>query len=184
MDGLVQLFRTRLCANCPVRPAWLRCQRATLAARPFYSMCPQGAWLYPFVGIAALATIIASQALISGVFSLTYQAVQLGFFPRLTVRHTSDEAEGQIYIPLMNWGLAVACVLLVLVFQESGKLAAAFGLDASGGFAPQPTATTARRVATSGRRQRQGAGAMSPPIKLPTRYRAIRVNQELHLFYS
>ncbi|MFO0614792.1 MAG: KUP/HAK/KT family potassium transporter [Polyangiaceae bacterium] len=109
--------------------------RATLAARPFYSMCPQGAWLYPFVGIAALATIIASQALISGVFSLTYQAVQLGFFPRLTVRHTSDEAEGQIYIPLMNWGLAVACVLLVLVFQESGKLAAAFGLAVSGTMA-------------------------------------------------
>lgn len=109
--------------------------RAALAARPFYSMCPSGAWLYPFIGIAALATIIASQALISGVFSLTYQAIQLGFFPRLTVRHTSDEAEGQIYLPLMNWGLAIACVVLVLVFQQSSKLAAAFGLAVSGTMA-------------------------------------------------
>src|SRR5450432_1338658 len=109
--------------------------RLALGARPFYAMCPQGAWLYPFVAIAALATIIASQALISGVFSLTYQAVQLGFFPRLTVRHTSGDAEGQIYLPLMNWGLAGACIALVLMFRESGKLAAAFGLAVSGTMA-------------------------------------------------
>jgi KUP system potassium uptake protein len=109
--------------------------RLVMAARPFYAMCPQGAWLYPFVAIAALATIIASQALISGVFSLTYQAIQLGFFPRLTVRHTSDETEGQIYLPLMNWGLAGACIALVLLFRESGKLAAAFGLAVSGTMA-------------------------------------------------
>jgi KUP system potassium uptake protein len=109
--------------------------RLALAARPFYAMCPQGAFLYPFVGIAALATIIASQALISGVFSLTYQAVQLGFFPRVTVRHTSGDAEGQIYLPLLNWGLAGACVALVLLFRESGKLAAAFGLAVSGTMA-------------------------------------------------
>jgi KUP system potassium uptake protein len=109
--------------------------RIAIAARPFYAMCPQGAFLYPFVLIAALATVIASQALISGVFSLTYQAVQLGFFPRVTVRHTSHEAEGQIYLPLMNWGLAGACVALVLLFRESGKLAAAFGLAVSGTMA-------------------------------------------------
>lgn len=106
--------------------------RLAAAARPFYAMCPEGALLYLFVAIAALATIIASQALISGVFSLTYQAVQLGFFPRVTVRHTSGEAEGQIYLPLMNWGLAGACVALVLLFRESGRLAAAFGLAVSG----------------------------------------------------
>ncbi|HVY31912.1 MAG TPA: KUP/HAK/KT family potassium transporter [Polyangiaceae bacterium] len=109
--------------------------RAALAARPFYATCPQGVWLYPFVAIAALATIIASQALISGVFSLTYQAVQLGFFPRVTVRHTSSDAKGQIYLPLMNWGLAGACIALVLLFRESGKLAAAFGLAVSGTMA-------------------------------------------------
>jgi KUP system potassium uptake protein len=109
--------------------------RLAIAARPFYAMCPEGAWLYPFVAIAALATVIASQALISGVFSLTYQAIQLGFFPRLTVRHTSGDAEGQIYLPLMNWGLAGACVALVLMFRESSKLAAAFGLAVSGTMA-------------------------------------------------
>jgi KUP system potassium uptake protein len=109
--------------------------RLTLAARPFYAMCPQGVWLYPFVAIATLATIIASQALISGVFSLTYQAVQLGFFPRVTVQHTSRDTEGQIYLPLMNWGLAGACVALVLMFRESSKLAAVYGLAVSGTMA-------------------------------------------------
>lgn len=68
-------------------------------------------------------------------FSLTHQAIQLGFFPRLTVRYTSDQAEGQIYLPLMNWGLAIACVVLVLVFQHSSKLAAAFGLAVAGTMA-------------------------------------------------
>ncbi len=72
--------------------------------------------------------MIASQALISGVFLLTHQAVQLGFFPRVEVRHTARDAEGQIYIPVINWLLAVSCILLVLVFRQSTKLAAAFGL--------------------------------------------------------
>jgi len=106
--------------------------RLVLAARPFYAMCPQGVWLYPFVAISTLATIIASQALISGVFSLTYQAIQLGFFPRVAVQHTSGEMEGQIYLPLMNWGLAGACISLVLLFRESSKLASVFGLAVSG----------------------------------------------------
>ncbi len=109
--------------------------RLMLAARPFYAMCPQGPWLYPFVAIATIATIIASQALISGVFSLTYQAVQLGFFPRVAVQHTSGETEGQIYLPLMNWGLAGACIALVLLFRESSKLAAVYGLAVSGTMA-------------------------------------------------
>src|SRR5262249_4258279 len=81
------------------------------------------------------ATVIASQALISGVFSLTHQAMRLGYFPRLSVKHTSGEAEGQIYVPLLNWGLAVACIALVLVFKESSRLAAAFGLAVSGTMA-------------------------------------------------
>ncbi|MFO0614202.1 MAG: KUP/HAK/KT family potassium transporter [Polyangiaceae bacterium] len=119
-----------LLLSAPEGPA-----REALAARPFYSMCPSGAALYAVVVVAALATIIASQALISGVFSLTYQAVQLGLFPRVTVRHTSDEAEGQIYLPLLNWGLAAACVGLVLAFRESSRLTAAYGLAVSGTMA-------------------------------------------------
>ena len=76
------------------------------ATRPFYAMCPQGAWLYPFIILAAMATIIASQALISGVFSLTAQAMQLGLFPRVTIKHTASDQEGQIYIPEINTVLA------------------------------------------------------------------------------
>jgi KUP system potassium uptake protein len=106
-------------------------QHHELATDPFYAMVPH-ALLYPMVVLAAAATVIASQALISGVFSLTHQAIQLGYFPRLTILHTSGEAEGQIYVPLVNWGLAVACLLLVVIFRESAKLAAAFGLAVSG----------------------------------------------------
>jgi KUP system potassium uptake protein len=102
------------------------------AARPFYSMCPPGPWLYAFVGLATAATVIASQALISGVFSLTHQAIQLGYFPRLDVLHTSRETEGQIYVPQMNAFLAAACVALVLAFRTSAALASAFGLAVSG----------------------------------------------------
>jgi KUP system potassium uptake protein len=102
------------------------------AETAFYAMVGSGPLIYPVIAIATLATVIASQALISGVFSMTRQAIQLGYFPRLTVRHTSHEAEGQIYLPLMNWGLAAACVALVLLFRESSRLAAAYGLAVSG----------------------------------------------------
>ncbi len=102
------------------------------AARPFFSLVPAGPWIYPLVALAAAATVIASQALISGVFSLTHQAIRLGYFPRVEVRHTSGHAEGQIYVPLLNWGLAICCIALVLVFQESTRLAAAYGLAVSG----------------------------------------------------
>ena len=105
------------------------------ASHPFFSMCPRGPVLYAVVAIAAAATVIASQALISGVFSLTHQAIQLGLFPRLTVKHTSASAEGQIYIPAMNTFLAAACIAIVVGFRESGKLAAAFGLAVSGTMA-------------------------------------------------
>ncbi len=75
-----------------------------------------------------LATIVASQALISGVFSLTNQAIQLGFIPRLEVRHTSADVHGQVYLPAVNWTLLVACLGLVLGFRSSANLAAAYGL--------------------------------------------------------
>jgi KUP system potassium uptake protein len=104
-------------------------------ANPFFAMVPTGPFTYLLVGLAAMATTIASQALISGVFSLTHQAVQLGYFPRVTVHHTSREAEGQIYVPLMSWGLMAACIALVLGFRESTRLASAYGIAVSGTMA-------------------------------------------------
>ena len=84
--------------------------------------------LLPFVILATMATIIASQALISGVFSLTAQAVQLDYLPRIRIEHTSHEHSGQIYVPLVNWLLAIACIGLVLGFQTASNLAAAYGI--------------------------------------------------------
>jgi KUP system potassium uptake protein len=104
-------------------------------ANPFFALVPVGIWTYALVVLSALATIIASQALITGVFSLTHQAIQLGLFPRVEIRHTSAHAEGQIYVPGINWGLAIACCLLVVFFQESSKLAAAYGIAVSGTMA-------------------------------------------------
>lgn len=100
-------------------------------ANPFYLMAPEWARL-PLVLIATAATIIASQAVISGAFSVTQQAVQLGFLPRVKIAHTSARAAGQIYIPVVNWGLLVMVVLLVLGFGESTRLAAAYGISVSG----------------------------------------------------
>lgn len=100
-------------------------------ANPFYLMAPDWARL-PLVLIATAATIIASQAVISGAFSVTQQAVQLGFLPRLRIAHTSAQAAGQVYIPVVNWGLLVMVVLLVLGFRESTRLAAAYGISVSG----------------------------------------------------
>ncbi len=84
--------------------------------------------IYPMVFLSTIATVIASQALISGAFSLTRQAIQMGFFPRLNIVHTSEKAEGQIYIPSVNRLMMVTCIAIVLVFRESSKLAAAYGL--------------------------------------------------------
>jgi KUP system potassium uptake protein len=105
----------------------------TRAENPFYSMVPTGVLTtFPLVVLAMAATVIASQALISGAYSLTHQAVQLGYFPRVEVRHTSSDAEGQIYIPEINWLLAVSCMGLVVVFRRSTDLAAAYGMAAAG----------------------------------------------------
>jgi KUP system potassium uptake protein len=101
-------------------------------AGPFFAMVPAGPWTYALVALSAAATVIASQALISGAFSLTNQAVQLGFFPVVTVEHTSRQSEGQIYIPEINWGLAIACLALVLIFRASSRLAAAYGVAVTG----------------------------------------------------
>jgi KUP system potassium uptake protein len=94
---------------------------------PFYSLYP-GWVLMPMVVLATFATVIASQALISGAFSLTQQAVQLGYLPRLNVVHTSREVEGQIFMPFVNYTLAIACLALVLVFGSADRLGAAYGL--------------------------------------------------------
>jgi KUP system potassium uptake protein len=106
-------------------------QNPAAAKNPFYALVPQWA-LYPVIAIATMATVIASQALISGAFSLTQQAVQLGYFPRVTIVHTSKDSEGQIYIPEVNYALLVACLALVLVFGSSTKLAAAYGIAVTG----------------------------------------------------
>jgi KUP system potassium uptake protein len=98
---------------------------------PFYSMV-SGFWRYPLIAIATFAAVVASQALISGAFSLTQSAVQLGYWPRVTIRHTSGTQEGQIFVPEINAALMVGCIVLVLAFGESTKLAAAYGIAVTG----------------------------------------------------
>jgi KUP system potassium uptake protein len=97
------------------------------ASNPFFLLAPTWA-LYPLVALATAATVIASQAVISGAFSITMQAVQFGFLPRLTITHTSSREFGQIYIPSVNWALMAACIVLVIGFGESSNLAAAYGI--------------------------------------------------------
>lgn len=101
------------------------------AVNPFYLLAPEWARL-PLVALATVATIIASQAVISGAFSVTHQAVQLGFLPRLRTEHTSEKALGQIYIPLVNWSLLVMVIVLVLGFRASSNLASAYGIAVTG----------------------------------------------------
>ena len=96
-------------------------------ANPFFHMAPDWATL-PMVVLATMATVIASQALITGAFSVTKQVIQLGYLPRLQVLHTSTKDAGQIYMPFVNWGLFVMIVLAVLLFRSSGNLAAAYGI--------------------------------------------------------
>lgn len=101
------------------------------AANPFYLLAPRW-FLYPLIGIATAAAIVASQALISGAFSLTHQAVQLGYLPRVTIVHTSETEAGQIYVPEVNAALMIGCLLLVVGFRSSGALAAAYGIAVTG----------------------------------------------------
>jgi KUP system potassium uptake protein len=98
---------------------------------PFYQLAP--AWgLLPLVALSTVATIIASQALISGAYSITQQAVQLGYAPRFAIIHTSETAAGQIYMPEVNWALMVSCVVLVVTFKSSSSLAGAYGIAVTG----------------------------------------------------
>jgi len=101
---------------------------------PFFLLAPEWA-LYPMVGLATAATVIASQAVISGAFSVTRQVIQMGYAPRLTIRHTSATEAGQIYIPFVNWTLMIGIALLVMGFQNSSNLAAAYGIAVTGTFA-------------------------------------------------
>jgi len=134
--------------RAPIRAAWLAValpalllnyfgQGAALlrdprvAENPFYALAP-GWTLYPMLALATAAAVIASQALISGVFSLTRQAVQLGIWPRARIVHTSAEEAGQIYVPEVNWALLVACLWLALEFGGSSALAAAYGVSVTG----------------------------------------------------
>jgi len=100
------------------------------AHNPFYLLAPKWA-LYPLVVLATIATVIASQAIISGVFSLTSQAIQLGYLPRMEIVHTSRAEMGQIYMPAVNWGVMLATIVLVLGFQSSSNLAGAYGVAVS-----------------------------------------------------
>ncbi len=104
------------------------------AENPFYLLAPEWA-LYPMIALATLATVIASQAVISGAFSVTRQAIQLGYLPRMQVRHTSDSEIGQIYIPFINRALFVGVAILVLGFQSSSDLASAYGIAVTGTMA-------------------------------------------------
>ncbi|MGD0526611.1 MAG: KUP/HAK/KT family potassium transporter [Polyangiaceae bacterium] len=136
----------------PIRVAWLALAMPALvlcyfgqgalilrdpatAENPFFKMVPAGAATLALVVLSSVATVIASQALISGAFSLTRQAMQLGYFPRVTIKHTAAHTEGQIYIPQINWILAVGCLLLVVGFQKSDRLASAYGIAVTGTMA-------------------------------------------------
>jgi KUP system potassium uptake protein len=110
-------------------------ERAALAENPFYALAPSGHSVYLLVALATAAAVIASQALISGAFSLTRQAVQLGFLPRVRIKHTSPLTEGQIYISEVNWVLGIGCIALVLAFRDSSRLAAAYGIAVTGTMA-------------------------------------------------
>jgi KUP system potassium uptake protein len=99
----------------------------TAVENPFYNMAPDW-FVLPLTALATLATVIASQALISGAFSLTMQAIQLDYVPRMRISHTSEDQMGQIYLSTVNWALMISCIALVLAFRSSSNLAAAYGV--------------------------------------------------------
>ncbi|MEM9501157.1 MAG: potassium transporter Kup [Pseudomonadota bacterium] len=106
-------------------------QAAEAIQNPFFFLASEE-WRLPLVFLATVATFIASQAVISGAFSITQQAIQMGYIPRLNIRHTSETEGGQIYIPAVNWALMVAVIILVLTFQNSSNLANAYGIAVTG----------------------------------------------------
>ena len=120
---------------CYLGQAALVSKHPELAASPFFALAPNKTFTFGFVILATLATVIASQALITGVFSLSRQAIQLGLFPRLTIHHTSDEHEGQIYVPIVNWLVGITSIFLVVAFKTSTALAHAYVLAIAGTMA-------------------------------------------------
>src|SRR3954468_7428780 len=106
----------------------------TAADNPFYKLAPASMQI-PLIIIATIAAIIASQALISGAFSLTQQSIQLGYSPRMQIIHTSEREAGQIYIPEVNKALMVGCLVLVVAFRSSSALSAAYGIAVTGAMA-------------------------------------------------
>lgn len=108
-------------------------RQPSAADNPFYLLVPQPL-LWPMIILATMATVIASQAVISGAFSMTEEAIRLRYLPRLTVKHTSAEQRGQIYVPFVNWALCVAVVLLIVGFRDSSNLASAYGIAVTGTF--------------------------------------------------
>jgi len=114
--------------------AYLLSSGAAGTENPFFDMLPRWSML-PMVGLATVATVVASQAVISGSYSLTAQAIQLGYLPRMQIVHTSSEQEGQIYVPAVNWFLMFACIFLVLEFRGSSGLASAYGIAVTGTMA-------------------------------------------------
>ncbi|MBD2842171.1 potassium transporter Kup [Erythrobacter rubeus] len=106
-------------------------QAAEAIQSPFFFLASEE-YRLPLVLLATIATFIASQAVISGAFSITHQAIQMGYIPRLNIRHTSETEGGQIYIPAVNWALMVAVIILVLTFQNSSNLASAYGIAVTG----------------------------------------------------
>lgn len=101
------------------------------AENPFFLLAPK-ALLIPLLVLATSAAVVASQAMISGAFSITRQGIQLGFIPRLEIRHTSKTEEGQIYIPEVNWFIAIGCLIIVIAFQDTSRLGAAYGIAVTG----------------------------------------------------
>ncbi len=104
---------------------------ASAIKNPFYLLAPEWA-LFPLILLATVSTVIASQAVITGAFSISRQALQLGFIPRMHIQHTSESMQGQVYMPRVNWGLMLAVMALVLGFRSSGNLAAAYGIAVTG----------------------------------------------------
>jgi KUP system potassium uptake protein len=139
--GVAPIRRAWLCLVFPALLLGYMGQGALVLSRPeaidnpFFSQVPTGLATIALVLLSSAATVIASQALISGAFSLTRQAMVLGYFPNVSVHHTSEQTEGQIYIPEVNALLAVGCLALVLTFRESVKLAAAYGIAVTGTMA-------------------------------------------------
>lgn len=127
----IYLVFPSLCLNYLGQGAYMLSGKEVPGEHLFYALAPSWA-LTPFVILATAATIIASQALISGMFSLTQQAVALGIFPRVKIVHTNPEVEGQIYLPFINWMLLIGCAWLVLAFKNSSALAAAYGIAVTG----------------------------------------------------